>query len=287
METVILRPPDVCWESEADATYRPSWSGFSAHINTEHAGIWQATQAIPGWQAPADSEKLYEMAYYNGAVILEIGMFGGRSATVELRGALRAAAEASRPRPQYYGVDISLSAVTRTYQTLHQQGLAEQGLLFHGDLGRFHQAYAITPSMVFVDGDHEYFGAWSDLDILRTFLAPGTAVLCHDYWGYPGVKQAVDEWKRSGFYDWMGVFGCSALLRTTGQCTGQVRGLEPEQFARERKSRLVEHLEAVRLVNAELEQRVQELSASRWRKLGLKIGLAKQTSWERSRSKSA
>jgi hypothetical protein len=151
--------------------------------------------------------------------------------------------------------------------------------------------------MVFVDGSHEYAAVWSDLQALRSFLAPGTPVLCHDYVGHPGVQRAVDEWAGTGFFEWMGRFGCSALLRAGSLCTGQVRGLPPEQFESQRQRWLFEHLARLGQAHSELQTCVTELqsrirelqgfvneySASRWRKLGLKMGIAKETSWERSR----
>jgi predicted O-methyltransferase YrrM len=163
-------------------------------INDEHRGIFAATKSLPGWQDPADSHKLYEMAYRSGSVILEIGVFGGRSAVVELRGALTAAKERGLGAPQYYGVDIDPGFFDRTLKTITASGIADRCLLYHGDLASFLRELPITPTMVFVDGDHRYPGCWADLRLLTTVLLPGTPVLCHDYGGIPGVKRAVDEW---------------------------------------------------------------------------------------------
>lgn len=298
MLDALLCPPDVCWPPDSGEAYRPSWSGRAGHINDEHAAIWQATQDIAGWQALADSEKLYEIAYASGSIILEIGTYAGRSAVVELRGALAAQKQHGKPRPQFYGIDIDPAAVTRTYATLHAANLSDYCLLYPGDLSHFHQDVPIVPTMVFVDGSHEYSAVWSDLQELRSFLAPGTPILCHDYiGGHPGVQRAVDEWAGSGFYERMGRFGCSALLRAGPLCTGNVQGLPPDRFESERRRWLLQHLARLGQANSELQTRVAELqgrihelqgfvneySASRWRKLGLKMGIAKETSWERTR----
>src|SRR5262249_24682201 len=151
-------------------------------------------------------------------------------AVIELRAALRACQEHNRPQPQFYGIDTCIGAIMRTYQTLCRAGLEAHALLYRGDLRQFHHDYTTTPSMVFVDGSHDYADVWSDLDVLRTFLAAGTPVLCHDYWGCPGVQRAIKEWAASGFFDCMGTFGASALLRASGRCTGRVCGLEPAHF---------------------------------------------------------
>src|SRR5262245_12077163 len=85
-----IKPPDIAYPPGPDGHHRPSWGGHAQHLNAEHATVWAATKDLPGWQDVNDSKKLYEMAFVNGAVILEIGVYGGRSAVVELRGALSA-----------------------------------------------------------------------------------------------------------------------------------------------------------------------------------------------------
>ena len=98
--------------------------------------------------------------------------------------------------------------------------------------------------MVFVDGDHSYSGVKSDLLNVSNILAPGTPVLCHD-WPRPeedesvdlqtisapptsaevtasnmwiGVQKACNEWVQSGWAEFAGAFGCSALFVTTERC---------------------------------------------------------------------
>lgn len=234
-------PPDRVWKLADDGSqYRRSWTSdddapATACLNDEHAGIWQATRNLPGWQDLADSLKLYETAYYNGAIILEIGVYGGRSAVVELRGALRAKAEHGGPRPQYYGVDLDPAAIPRSRQTLQAAGLDDYCLLYLGTLGSFHREIPITPTMVFVDGDHSYEGAKRDLAALARFLAPGTPVVCHDYHGIDDVRKAVDETVAGGTYEAMGVFDGSVLLRASSTCRGQTRGLPEAVFQSQRR----------------------------------------------------
>jgi hypothetical protein len=282
MDTPHVYAPEVCRDDESETAYRPSWLGTGVYLNPDHAEIWEATQEIPGDLARAESEKLYELAYHSGSVILEVGTVAGRSAVVQLRGALRGHDERRVSRPQFYAVTPNLAGLTRTYQTLHEVGLSEYSLLFHGDLIHFHHRYRVTPTLVFVDGAHDYLGAWCELDLLRTFLAPGTPVLVHDYWSYAGVKLAIDQWRTSGHYDFLGVFGSSALLRASAECTGQAHGLASEHFETERRARLVQHFDELRHTQAELHERIRELSTSRWRKLGVRLGLVKHAAWERT-----
>jgi hypothetical protein len=79
---MTITPPDLVRQDREGFGYLPSWSGRESFLNDEHRGIYLATKELPGWQDPADSEKLYELGYHCGGVILEIGVFGGRSALV-------------------------------------------------------------------------------------------------------------------------------------------------------------------------------------------------------------
>ncbi|NJN85123.1 MAG: class I SAM-dependent methyltransferase [Leptolyngbyaceae cyanobacterium SL_7_1] len=192
-------------------------------VNSEHTSIFERTKHLPGWQEPGDSFKLYEMGYQAGDVILEIGTFGGRSAVVELRGAL---ANLDRTHPQFYGIDVDIQSIQRTANTLREAKLDEYALLHYGTLETFLQEFSIQPTMVFVDGDHRYGGVKRDLELLTNVLTPGTPMLCHDYMnpendtGEMGVRQAVLEFVEAGYAELIGTFGCSAFLITSARCQG-------------------------------------------------------------------
>jgi len=217
-KSVGLATPDLI-DVPADAedgTYHPSWSGVTDFINDQHRGIFDETSALPGWQMPGDTLKLYELGYFAGDVILEIGTYGGRSATVELRGAL---ANSHRTEaPKFYGVDIDPGSIARTRQTLVDEKLDHYCHLYLGALDGFLKEWKIVPTMVFVDGDHRYDGVKADIRLLAQFLAKGTPVLFHDFLnpenelGTYGVKRAVEEWIRSGGVRLVGLSGCSALV---------------------------------------------------------------------------
>lgn len=229
-----ITPPTLAYPLDGRHAYRPSYPGFDAFINEEHRGIHEFNKAFSGWLDPGDSFKLYELAFHSGQVILEIGVFAGRSAATELRGALAAARSRDLPPPQYFGVDVDPGFMTRTRDNLSLAGVAEHALLYHGTFGHFVNDIDIVPTMVMVDGDHSYAGVWTDLNLLRRILVPGTPVMCHDYGGIPGVKMGVDEWIASGEYEAMGQFAGSALLRFKGTSARSVplegRGLSPEIF---------------------------------------------------------
>jgi glycosyltransferase involved in cell wall biosynthesis/GT2 family glycosyltransferase len=234
--------PDVVRAPGADLSYCPSWSGTSGMINDEHAGIYDATKDLPGWQDPPDSFKLYEMAYHSGSVILEIGVYGGRSAVVELRAALHAQADKGGSKPQFYGVDLDPAAIPRSLKSLRDAAIDPYCLLYHGTLKDFHRDIPITPTMVFVDGDHSYEGVLADLALLATFIAPGTPVMCHDYGGLPDVKRGVDEAIATGSYEMMGTFAGSILLRGSTMCAGIAHGLAHRTFEQVRDALLKVYL---------------------------------------------
>lgn len=208
----------LCYsDKQQNHTFKPIWTGHDGFINTEHQQIFELTKHIAGWQSLGDSQKLYEMAYFAGKQILEIGTYGGRAAIVMLRGAL---ANNQRVAPHYVGIDIDSAAIQRTRETLIKQGLIEYAILFEGTLQDYTRNHVSQPTMVFVDGDHTYTGIKKDLETLATFLEPGVPILCHDYTNPSnvdesdelGVRQAVDEWIEAGEATFAGIFGCSILL---------------------------------------------------------------------------
>jgi Methyltransferase domain len=199
-------------------------------ISLDHSEIFNKTKHIPGWQEPGDSYKLYEMGYHAGDVILEIGMYGGRSAVVELCGAL--ANQERQSKPQYFGLDIDICGIWRTYDTLEKANLSEHALLYYGGLEQFVQDFSIHPTMVFLDGDHRYEGVRRDLELLAKILSPGVSLLCHDYTnpendtGELGVRKAITEFVRAGYAE---------LIGTTNQCVWKSGNrLSDQEFAAHR-----------------------------------------------------
>jgi len=234
--------PDRRYTDRSDGSLRPSWSANPGFVNAEHRSVYSDTENIPGWQQEGDSYKLYEMGYFAGDTILEVGVYGGRSAVIELRGAL---ANPERKRaPQFFGIDLDPAAITRSHETLTRCGLADHALLYHGDLASFAGEFSVHPTMVFVDGDHQYAGIKRDLEILSEILSPGVPVLCHDYinpendTGQYGIRRAATEWEQAGHAEFAGIFGCAALFVTSDRCGSPRTGLGPERFAERRLAHL-------------------------------------------------
>jgi hypothetical protein len=229
--------PDTRYDDRKDNSPRPSWTGNRDFINDEHRGIFAATKNIPGWQMEGDTYKLYEMGYFAGDVILEIGTYGGRSAVVELAGALK-----SFPKPQFFGIDVNRKMIRSTHKTLCRFNMSEHALLYHGTLQTFMREVSIEPTMCFVDGDHRYEGVKRDLYSLSELLRPGVPVLCHDYLnpendtGAYGIRKAANEWEEKGYAEFYGVFGCSALFVTSEKCRGRKADYSEESFSELRET---------------------------------------------------
>lgn len=236
----MLITPQKIYDDRKDASIRPSWNENKGYVNEEHRIIFQQTKDIPGWQMEGDSYKLYEMGYFAGDIILEVGTFGGRSAVIELKGAL--SNKRRRDGPRFFGIDIEMESIRRTYNTLTlHPGLIEHSLLYHGNLEAFFSDFPLHPTMVFIDGDHFYEGVKQDLDLLSQMLGPGIPVLCHDYLnpendtGEYGVRKAATEWEDAGFAMFCGAFGCSALFVTRAKCKGAAKmAMSGEEFMRRR-----------------------------------------------------
>ncbi len=189
-----------------------------------HNNIADLTADIPGLLMPGDHEALYETAYHHGDVILEIGAFAGKSAVIELLGA-RANPARIAP-PVYIGVDVDALAVFRTWETLRRFKLERHAALFLGDLASFRASTTVSPSMVFLDGNHLYGPVRADLECLEQIAAPGTPVLCHDYVLDPSqeleAKPAIDDFVKEGRATFEGTpGGRCALIRLTGTACGR------------------------------------------------------------------
>jgi len=228
--------PDRIYKDRINNSARPSWSANTGYINEVHRTIFTRTKDIPGWQLEGDSYKLYEMGYFAGDVILEVGTYGGRSAVVGTQGAL--GNKCRKCKPQFFGINENLNSIKLTYGSLVMYpSLADYCCLFHGTLEEFSKDFTIQPSMVSWNGDHQYERVIRDFELLSEMLSPGVPVLCHGFLnpekdtGKYGIHKALTEWEGAGFGEFYGVFGSSALIVTTAKCKGvSVNRISSEEF---------------------------------------------------------
>jgi len=204
--------------NDANESYRPSWPVSGHLVNAEHAKIHDLTAFWPEPRTPSESQKLYELGFHAGDVILEIGSIGGRSATVELRGAL---ANPTRTlSPQYYGVDIQPESIARTRLILADQGLINHCHLFEGNLETFTSRWSIRPTVVIWNDARDHASAAADLVLLSRYLQPGIPVLVGGNVSSQNkaqkdiVRRAAQEWATAGNARFMGRFGGAELYVT-------------------------------------------------------------------------
>ncbi|MGL4400514.1 MAG: glycosyltransferase, partial [Luteolibacter sp.] len=234
-ELVTIKPIEIAWAQSDGLSFRPSWKGDSRFINSEHALIWDRTKYLPGSQNAVESQKLYEVAYHNGRVILEIGAFGGRGAAVAMCAAM---AGQTGGLPQYYGVDQNPGFDQLSLSSVEQFGVDERCVFFNGNIDGFFQKFPVVPTMVLFDGGLERDGVFDGLQALQRVLAPATPVLCRNYHHADGVRCAVHETLNGPYYRMGGLFSDWVLLETTGECRGEAQGLSEDAF---QKCRLALH----------------------------------------------
>jgi predicted O-methyltransferase YrrM len=195
-------------------------------VDELHQSVADRTDGISGWLMPEEAEELYALAHAHGDVMLEVGTFRGRSATVLNLGAR------GRPQRQFFSVDIDPSSGIHALEALRRFGVDGRAFFFHGGLDAFRARIKIAPTFAFIDGDHTYEGVRRDTDLLSTLLLPGIPVVFHDYLNpsTPGVLRAVNEWVEQGFAVLTKTCGTCAVTSTTAKCTGRAAELGEVEF---------------------------------------------------------
>jgi predicted O-methyltransferase YrrM len=179
---------------------------------------------IEGWLLPANAMKLYELAYFTGGDMLELGTYKGLSTsilahaahnqgrrlsivTVELHAHVSAEAEAgmkARRQPGRENVQFFVFE-------------AEQ---FVSNLANVHRAF----EFVFVDHSHRYEHVLATARKLHLVTRPGGFCLFQDF-NEPrnpdannrdyGVYQGVTDGLSKADFEFYGIFGSSGLFRRT------------------------------------------------------------------------
>jgi predicted O-methyltransferase YrrM len=171
---------------------------------------------LEGWLSRSEGDRLAFLASQVPAdqCIVELGSYRGKSSCFLARGAL------AGNRPLVHCVDLwslggqwETDVARRAGPPLHQDhpehyeafkstlrrfGLTDVIIEVHGNTTEVGASWGGPPvGLLFVDADHRCESTKADLDAWTPHMAPGGWVVCHDYWNddYPGVMQAVDEWK--------------------------------------------------------------------------------------------
>jgi hypothetical protein len=193
--------------------YLPSHD-FEGWIDEAHAGMPDRVRQLPGWLRDEDVLKLYELSALADGPVLEIGAYRGKSTVV-------LASAGSR----VVSIDIDPAALAEARTNVAAHGLAERVTFIRGTA----QAFAKTrpdfrPAVTFVDGDHSYEGATTDLLTLRSLVPKDGLLLFHDYLDELNadpevahidvVRAVADSWVTTEC-EFAGTFGCCGLFRRT------------------------------------------------------------------------
>lgn len=169
--------PFLARRAKTTREYAPSYDWGASLLSDRHARIADAVWHIPGWLDPEDALKLYELAFFAGGPILEIGTYCGRSTVV----LATAVADAARGIP-VISVDTDPTCMVQARRAAEVHGVtAHVTLVCASAESLFAALPGFSPSLVFIDGDHSAAGVTADLAALEGRLAAGALLLFHDY----------------------------------------------------------------------------------------------------------
>ena len=184
-------------------------------MNTKYPNLI-SYQKIQGWLTIPDALKLYEMAYFSQADVLEIGCYQGLSTAI-MAGALRDA----NNNNLLVTVDISKENTEITIQNLSKLGLIGNVDVRCVDATALYKELINKKykfNIIFVDHSHTYKDVLESCKFLPLLLQEGGFVIFHDYSNLAGntdgnnVYIAVKHGLCKKFI-FHGVFGCSGLFR--------------------------------------------------------------------------
>jgi len=152
--------------------------------------------AIPTHLTSAEKLRLYDLAYGQGGVCVEVGSYLGASSC------FIALALVEREAPgRLYCVDTwQNDAMTEgerdTFSLFEQHTNPFRHILrpLRGDSAAVAKGFDQKIHFLFIDGDHSYEGVRGDIFSWFPHLVPGALVAFHDIGWATGVQQAVREW---------------------------------------------------------------------------------------------
>lgn len=213
--------------------YRPTFSFAGEYIDDFHASIGAAAKGsalinldeilkteIKGWLRRADALKLYEIGYFTDGDILELGSYHGLSTCI-----LSKANQNSGASKRIYSVDLSAQSCAKTIESLKAAQL-DDGVETHcsdaaeavRDLARHGRRF----QFVFIDHSHAYQPVYDVCQLLPEVIGPSAFCLFHDFndrrnedpaQADYGVYRAVMDGLNSAFFEFCGIYGCTALYR--------------------------------------------------------------------------
>lgn len=155
---------------------------------------------VPGWETPAEQTYLVDLAHdvKPEGVIVEIGAEYGMSASLFCF--------ASRPSVIIHSIDLFPDDLALIHAAnLAEVDCAQRVIQWKGDSKDLALHWSIPIDLLFVDGDHSYEGAHSDLLLWSGYVKPSGVIAVHDcacatnknpHPLHFEVQRAVDDWFR-------------------------------------------------------------------------------------------
>ena len=207
--------------------YRKTYKFAGTFIDARHRHLSECPRregmidlGIPGWLLPADALKLYELVYFCGGDVLELGTYRGLSASVALDASVAAGLANT-----LISIDLDPFARDAGAATVRGRPGGERAHFFATSADEALTTFTRAErrfSFCFIDHSHRYEHVRSACQLLPGVLEPGSFCLFHDYndprnaqaddldYGvYQGVRDGLDP----TLFRFWGVYGCTGLFR--------------------------------------------------------------------------
>ncbi len=209
--------------------YKPTYLFGGEFLNDNHRFLAtcpvrgeRLDLGIEGWLRREDALKLYELAYFSPTDILELGCFKGLSTAI-----LSQANHDVGLKNRIVTIDLEPICSQLTFNNLAARQLIEGTEVLCGDaiaLGRRLIAERRRFGLLFVDHSHAYQPVYDVCQLADDLVVPGGFCLFHDYNDRRnlrsdddayGVVKAVRDGLNNHYFEFYGIFGCTALFRRT------------------------------------------------------------------------
>jgi predicted O-methyltransferase YrrM len=226
-ESTFLTLDQTAVDRRFEMPYLKTYGYSGEFINSQHAALVSNVAAngmidigIEGWLLPADALKLYELVYFCGGDVLELGTYYGLSTSVAAQASQNAGVE-----NVIVTIDLSPEAIARARANLEGRPGAERIYPFVVDGGKAVRDLGDANRMfdfAFIDHSHAYEHVYDVCRSLDRVVKPGAFCLFHDF-NDPrnadaevmeyGVHQGVLEGLDPSSFEFWGIYGCTGLFR--------------------------------------------------------------------------
>jgi cephalosporin hydroxylase len=226
----FLTLAETATDRRFEMVYQKTYGFPGDYIDQHHqfysrCPVWEGMLdiGIDGWLLPQDTLKLYELTYFCGGDVLELGTYRGLSTTV-----IALASAAAGKANVIVSVDLDMTATEAARKTLAGRPGAERVHLFTADAAHAVRVAADAKrqyDFVFVDHSHSYAHVYDVCRDLHRVLSVGAFCLLHDFndprnpdpknAAYCVYQAAMDGLDPRRFEFW-GIYGCCGLFRRHG-----------------------------------------------------------------------